>query len=60
MIKYKIYEMSEKTKGVFKLRQYDDYMFDVIFDSIEEAFEVIKNHGNDYTHYTVLPYIYMT
>ena len=31
-----------------------------IADTIEEAYEAIKNRGNDYCNYTILPYIHLT
>ena len=31
-----------------------------IYDSFEEAVEVLKNEGNDLTEYTVIPRIYNT
>lgn len=31
-----------------------------IQDSMEEAIDVIKRSGNDYTEYTIIPRIYMT
>lgn len=37
-----------------------DNSFTNICDSFEEAVELIRTQGNDFTEYTIIPRIYMT
>ena len=62
-MKYKIYITKENgfiTNGVITTLLLDDDFKDEEFNSVEDAFEAIKEKGSKYCHYTVLPYIYLT
>ena len=62
-MKYKIYILvsNGNDKGSTIKRVIEDSEFEYNeFDTIEEAYEAIKNRGNDYCNYTILPYIYLT
>lgn len=37
-----------------------DFKYGNKFDSFEEAAEGLRNYGNDYTEYTIIPRIYLT
>jgi hypothetical protein len=62
-MKYKIYKLigvdfndkGDEIKTIVEDREfkYDD------FDTIEEAYSAIKNRGDVYCNYTILPYIYL-
>jgi hypothetical protein len=61
-MKYKIYILvsNGNDKGSTIKRVIEDSKFEYNeFDTIEEAYEAIKNRGNDYCNYTILPYIYL-
>ena len=47
-------------KFVLMEADFCDGNYDANCNSMEQAFEKIKNYGNDYTEYTVLPRIYLT
>ena len=62
-MKYKIYILvtNGNDKGSTIKRVIEDNEFEYEeFDTMEDAYEAIKNRGNDYRNYTILPYIYLT
>jgi len=60
-MKYKIYRQCSdfNTKEV-KFFECDFQNFCNGFDSIDEAYQAIKDRGYDFVNYTILPYIYLT
>lgn len=60
MIKYKIYivNTNEFTKVVEFIEV--DFNYGCGYDSLEEANLKIKEYGDNYVHYTILPYMYLT
>jgi len=62
-MKYKIYILvsngSDKGSSIKRVIEDIEFEYDK-FDTMEEAHEAIKNRGNDYCNYTILPYIYLT
>jgi hypothetical protein len=59
-MKYKVYEVttdSETNKATFTEVEFN---WDCGFDTIEEAYDRIQSRGDDYVHYTILPYVCMT
>jgi hypothetical protein len=59
-MKYKVYIV--KTDDETKMVTFIEAEFDCGcgFDTIDEANVRIQSRGDDYVHYTILPYIYMT
>jgi hypothetical protein len=67
MMKYKIYRVDESNltlassinpfQGKILVEEY--FACTSVYDSTEEAVEAIKNHGDNYVEYTILPSVFM-
>jgi hypothetical protein len=59
-MKYKVYilKTDEITKQAIFIEA--DFNWGCGFDTIEEANDRIRSRGDDYIHYVILPYVYMT
>ena len=59
-MKYKVYiiKTDEVTKQAIFIEA--DFNWGCGFDTVEEANDRIQNRGDDYVHYVILPYVYMT
>ena len=59
-MKYKVYiiKNDEITKQAIFIEA--DFNLSCGFDTIVEANDMIKNIGDDYVHYVIIPYVYMT
>ena len=62
-MKYKIYILvsngNDKGSTIKRVIEENEFEYDE-FDTIEQAYEAIKNRANNYRNYTILPYIYLT
>jgi hypothetical protein len=61
-MEYRIYILVSDSVGregeIKRVIEADDFIYES-FDSIEEAFEALRNKGKNYCNYTILPYIYL-
>ena len=67
MMKYKIYRVVDSNltlgssinplQGKVLVEEY--FAYTSVYDSIEQAVEAIKNHGDNYVEYTILPSVFM-
>lgn len=59
-MKYKVYvvKIDDVTKQLTFIEA--DFNWCCGFDTIEQSYDMINRMGDDYVHYVILPYIYMT